>query len=57
MRGGYAMSNTRDNIPEMDYYELRRQREEYKQRMRMEQHVEKQMAPEAAAVSHSAMSR
>jgi len=35
------MSNTRDNIPEMDYYELRRQREEYKQRMRMDQNAEK----------------
>ena len=42
------MSNTRDNIPEMDYYELRRQREEYKQRMRMEQNAEKRSAEPAS---------
>lgn len=38
------MSNTRDNTPEMDYYELRRQREEYKQRMRMEQNAKNRSA-------------
>ena len=32
VRGGYAMNNTRDNTPSMDYEELRRRHERFKQR-------------------------
>ena len=35
MRGGFAMSNRQDNSPSLDYFELRRRHEEYKNRERL----------------------
>ena len=46
------MSNTRDNGPELDYYELRRRHEEYKNRARTAQPAEEaddSLAPERPA--------